>query len=323
MGPLNPEAAAVAEELSYTYPSGRRGVERVGFRLVPGERLAVMGPNGSGKSTLVRLLSGELGPTAGSVRVLGMDPTRASPSERRRLGVAGDRPVHVDALPGRENALAFARAAGLPAGEARVRVDELMEAFGLTEAAAVPAEEYSLGMRRKLLLVEAFAHRPDVLILDEPTLGLDPPALDVLTRCVRRAAHEGAAAIVATNDVTTAPALADRVLFLHRGRVAADAPPDELLAPEERGATVDVTRAGPFDRPWDLPADPPATDVATTPERLVARLAGGPEAVPAFLKALLEAGTPVRRLEIREAHLGDAFRRLTGSEMSPPDDSGP
>jgi len=145
-----------------------------------GERVALLGPNGSGKSTLIGLLAGLQSPRAGTVRVLGGDPVRGDARFRRRTAVALDRPAHWEALTGRENALLLASALGLGEDHARARVERLLELFSLTQDADVPVGEYSLGMRRKLLLLEALTGDPEVILMDEPTLGLDPPAVDAL-----------------------------------------------------------------------------------------------------------------------------------------------
>ena len=246
MGPLSPAATGPpaagpgrgggpaapvvrGDGLTYRYPSGRRGVEAVDLEARPGEVVALLGPNGSGKSTLLRLLATELRPGAGRLELLGRVPSRRTVALRRRLGVAPDVPVHLDVLSGRHNVVLFGRAAGLGSREARERADALLERLGLAEDAAAPAGAYSHGMRRKLLLAQALVHEPDLLLLDEPTLGLDPPSREALLDLLRERAGTGAATVVASNDLPFVWELAHRVAFLHRGRKVAGGTPAELL----------------------------------------------------------------------------------------------
>ena len=315
--PSDPAFAALAASgLSHVYRSGRRGLHPLDLRVGRGERVAVLGPNGSGKSTLLRLLAGLLVPSAGTVAVLGQDPIRGGPALRRGMGVALDRPAAWEALGGRANALLLARARGLGRAVALERVDRLLARFGLEAEADVAVAEYSLGMRRKLLLVETLTGDPEVILLDEPTLGLDPSGVEVLAAELGERARQGAAVLVATNDVTGAPALAGRIVLLSGGALLADATTAELLASlggrtrieialDPEGAHASQLLAG-----LSLPA---GVEVREERGRLVADSARGSEPLPGLIDGVLRAGGRVRSLRVREPDLGDVFRRLAGT----------
>jgi ABC-type multidrug transport system ATPase subunit len=150
-------------------------------------------------------------------------------SLRRQIGIAGDEAIHQDALTGTENALFFARLGGLGGAVARSRVGALLSDFGLEQDADRPVAHYSLGMRRKLLLLEALVHDPRLVVLDEPTTGLDRQGRDALRRVVRERAGQGVAVVLASNDPREPARLCDRVVFLHKGRVVLTGKPDVLI----------------------------------------------------------------------------------------------
>lgn len=206
-----------ADGVSRRHPNGR-GVFDVSLSLCPGQVLGVTGPNGSGKSTLAAVMATLQPPTAGTVRWFGLTDRR-SPRVRCRLGVVLDRPVHFDHLTGRQNAGFFAAQYGVPRGVAGERLDALFEWADLVGARDLPVGEYSLGMRRRLGLVEALCHDPRLLVLDEPSLALDDDGHTQLAGELRQRAQMGAAVLLATNDVALAGAVCDDVLRLDGGRL--------------------------------------------------------------------------------------------------------
>ena len=200
----------------------------VSFTVRPGEIACVMGPNGAGKSTLVRILGGLLLPSAGSARVAGIDAGAGTSEFRRRVAfVVGDERSFHWAVTGRENLRFFAALHGLSARAGRARVDHLLERVGLGAAADRRFREYSRGMRQRLAIARGLLGTPRVLLLDEPTLGLDPRGARDLRAFLRdetvRAA--GRTAVLCTNDPAEARAMADRVLFLEGGRLRSEGAP--------------------------------------------------------------------------------------------------
>jgi ABC-2 type transport system ATP-binding protein len=240
--------AIVVERLgkTFTSPPGVRDLLRgrlwgrpvealadVSFQVAPGEIVCVMGPNGAGKSTLVRVLGGLLLPSAGRARVAEIDAGAGTAEFRRRVAfIVGDERSFHYRVSGRGNLLYFAALHGLSRDSARHKVDALLARVGLTAAAERGYREYSRGMRQRLAIARGLLGDPEVVLLDEPTLGLDPRGARDLRAFLRdeivRAA--GRTAIVCSNDPTEARAMADRVLFLSGGRLSAEAPPDRIEA---------------------------------------------------------------------------------------------
>jgi ABC-2 type transport system ATP-binding protein len=205
--------------LSRQHPNGL-GIVDVDLSLAPGELVGLVGPNGSGKTTLLRVAATANAPTAGSARWFGI-PDRRSPEVRRRLGVMLDTAVHFDRLSGWQNAYFFAARYGLDPVTARRRLADLFDWADISDARDLPVAQYSLGMRRRLGLLEAIVHMPDLLVLDEPSLALDHRGeLDLESRLATLAAG-GTAVLVATND----PRLSDlcqRLVHVERGRIRAE-----------------------------------------------------------------------------------------------------
>ena len=205
----------------------------VSFTVAPGEIACVMGPNGAGKSTLVRILGGLLLPSSGRASVAGIDAGAGTSAFRQQVAfVVGDERSFHYRVTGRRNLLYFAALHGLSARVAARKVDELLERVGLGAAADRRYLEYSRGMRQRLAIARGLLGDPRVLLLDEPTLGLDPKGARDLRAflrddIIRRA---GRTAIVCSNDPTEARAMADRVLFLSGGRLSSEATPDRIEA---------------------------------------------------------------------------------------------
>ncbi len=301
------------EQVGYVYDSGRRGVDGVDLDVRAGDVVAIIGPNGAGKSTLLGLLTGALVPSSGRVAVLGRPAHRLRGAGRARLGVGVDEPAHADELTGRENALLFARAHGLGAREAAARVDAIFATFGLSGDAHVACGAWSFGMRRRLQLSEALAHDPALVLLDEPTIGLDTAGLAALRELLAARARAGTAIVVATNDLHGLIPVATRIVFLHEGRKVADDAPDALLA-RVRGATrIDVT----LDTVPDGIVFPIGTTAVLRPDGCEIRTPDGTATLPAICAALVEAGARIRALRVREPDLTDVFRDLTGADLAP------
>jgi ABC-2 type transport system ATP-binding protein len=242
----SPEAAIQTRDLGKTFlpPGGLRDLLRgrltgqqvsalidVSFTVAAGEIVCVMGPNGAGKSTLLRILSGALIPSAGQARVAGLDVAAHGPESRRRIAfIVGDERSFHWPLSGRHNLEYFGALHGFPASDASRRAQDLLVRFGLEAAADRAFRTYSRGMRQRLALARGLLGAPDVLLLDEPTLGLDPVGARDLRRFLREEVIRGAGrtAVVGTNDPGEARALGDRVLLLDKGRLIREVTPDRL-----------------------------------------------------------------------------------------------
>jgi ABC-type multidrug transport system ATPase subunit len=294
--------------LTRTY-SGGKGVFDITLDLAAGEVLGLMGPNGSGKTTLLRMLATAAAPTAGQITWFGTANPR-QPSVRRRLGVMLDQPAHFDKMTGYQNAWFFAHQFGLSDEHARDRLDELFYWSGLWDARDQLVGEYSLGMKRKLNLVEALVHRPSILLLDEPTLALDYRAeLDLIER-LQLLSLTGTAVVLATNDVHLAERLCDYVLFLHEGRLIREGHVPELLTEVAGSKEVQLELNSPIslESLRALPAVEAANVEGDTVHIILARGAN-----PAQVLAVLNGTADmVSNMRVRPPNLGDVFLKLTG-----------
>ena len=200
-----------------------------------GELFGFLGPNGAGKTTTMRMVAGILKPTSGSIRVCGIDLGADPVGAKSRLGFIPDRPFIYEKLTGIE----FLRfVAGLYAQEGQAierRADELLEAFDLTEWRDELVEAYSHGMRQKLIISSAFVHRPEVIVVDEPMVGLDPKAAKTLKDLFREYTRRGHTIMMSTHTLEVAQTMCDRIAIIQRGHIRAAGTMDELRANAERG----------------------------------------------------------------------------------------
>lgn len=202
-------------------------LQDIDFDVAKGEALGLMGPNGAGKSTLLRILAGLLVPSRGEARVAGIDTRDGGTALARKIGyVAADERGLRSSLTPREHLAWYAALYGFARQEALVRVDALLERVGLTAHARRPVRELSTGMRRRAALARALIADPEVLLLDEPTRGVDPAGADALHEHLHAALAEGRTLILATHDRDEARALCRRVAVLDRARIVAIEAPD-------------------------------------------------------------------------------------------------
>ena len=213
VGEASPSRAIEVEKL--TKVRGKRPVVReVSFSVNPGEVYALVGPNGAGKTTVIRLLTGLIFPTSGTVKLLGEDPL-STPGVRRRLGAVVEAPAaFYPYLTGRANLQLHAQLAG---GVEEERIGEVLDTVELGNAAERKVGAYSLGMRQRLGVAAAILTRPDVLILDEPASGMDPLSLHLVHRILRQAAEGGAAVLLSTHHLDEVVAYCSRVAILEEG----------------------------------------------------------------------------------------------------------
>ncbi len=237
--------AIATNRLTRRFPSGT-ALDGLDLEVGTGEVLALLGPNGAGKTTTIRLLNGVLTPDEGSSTVLGIDPAVHGNEVRRRTGVLTENAGLDDRLTARENLEATARIRGFSRAEAQVRSHELLDRFGMLDRADVNIQGASTGQRKRIALVRALLHDPEVLFLDEPTSGLDPAATrEVIDLIGSLATEHGRTVVLCTHFLGEAGKLADRMAVLHRGRLRVAGRPAELAADMWDGLTVEVDLDGP------------------------------------------------------------------------------
>lgn len=309
-----PDLVLSAGGISRVYPGGK-GVFEVDLTLRPGELVGLMGPNGSGKSTLLRILATADAPTAGRISWFDRHDRR-DPAVRRRLGILLDHPAHFEQMTGFQNAWFFARQYRLSREVAAARLQELFDWSGLSDARNQLVKAYSLGMKRKLGLIEALVHRPELLLLDEPSLALDYRSeLDLIER-LQLVSLTGTAVVLATNDVHLAQRICDRVLFLHQGRVIRDGHVASLLTELAGSKEVELQLHSPV--PLDSVRALKAVEAASVQgDTLHVVLARGTN--PAEVLAVLNGTADfVSTMRVRQPNLGDLFLKLTGVSLPVP-----
>jgi ABC-2 type transport system ATP-binding protein len=287
-----------------------------GFDLaVPaGTVLGLLGPNGAGKTTAVRILATLLRPDGGRAEVAGFDVVAQPAEVRYRIGLTGQTPAVDEVLTGRENLIMWGRLYHLGRG-ARARADELLERFGLADAADKQVKQYSGGMRRRLDLAASFVMSPEVLFLDEPTAGLDPRNRNEGWEAIRALVAGGTTVLLTTQYLDEADQLADQIVVIDSGRVLADGSPDRLKS-KLGGDRIDlVLRAGD-----ELPAaaaivarvvdGEPVTDPAA--RRVSAPVRDRVTALTEVVRALDDAGIAAEDIGLRRPTLDEVFLRLTG-----------
>ncbi|MGS2647120.1 ATP-binding cassette domain-containing protein [Streptosporangium sp. G12] len=272
----------------------------------------VLGPNGAGKTTAVRILATLSDPDAGHARIAGYDVVREAGKVRARIGLAGQYAAVDEKLTGRGNLRMFGRLYHLSRREAYRRADELLERFGLMDAADRQVTGYSGGMRRRLDLITSLMLRPEVLFLDEPTTGLDPRGRGEIWDNVRELVADGTTVLLTTQYLEEADQLADDIAVVDRGQVIATGTPDELKA--TIGDRLDVVLE-------DLAALRPAvtalkalagTDPTVTgADRLSVALPGGGFRLAGIVRELDRAGVAVADVRLRRPTLDEVFLRLT------------
>jgi ABC-2 type transport system ATP-binding protein len=301
--------------------NGLTAVDKVDLAITRGEIYGFLGPNGAGKSTTVRMLCTLLAPSAGTATVAGYDLASQPGQVRLRIGAALQEAALDPKQTGRELLRLQGLLYGLPKSAMAQRVNELGELIDLSDALDRPIGTYSGGMKRRLDLVAALVHNPEILFLDEPTTGLDPVSRNGVWAEVRRLNEQlGMTIFLTTQYLEEADTLAGRVGIINSGRIVAEGTPDELK--RSIGEDVIVARL-------DGDAAPICPIVQTVPEvtsveahgnELVITTSSGTEAISPVAVALASCEVRVRDLTLRTPTLDDVFLELTGTHIEPQDD---
>ena len=290
-------------------------LDGVDLEVPAGTVCGLLGPNGAGKTTAVRVLTTLLPADGGRAEVAGIDVRRDPAAVRRRIGLTGQQTTVDDVLTGRENLVLWGRLFHLSARDAGRRADELLEQFGLTDAAHRRAKTYSGGMKRRLDIASSLIQAPRVFFLDEPTTGLDPRNRGEVWTALRGLVAGGTTVLLTTQYLDEADQLADRVVVVDGGRVVAEGTPSELKS-RTGGDRVDVTLRDAADLPAAAAllarvtgAEP---DVDGTALRLGAPVRDRVRALTDVVRALDDAGLAVEDVGVRRPTLDEVFLHLTG-----------
>ncbi len=303
------------ENLEKSYGEAR-AVNGVSFEVASGEIFGLLGPNGAGKTTTIQCLCGLVSPTAGRVRIGGADLQRDRVAARRQLGLAPQELALYESLSARENLEYWAGVYGLRGEQLRQRVDESLELTGLADRGREPVRRLSGGMKRRLNFACAIVHRPRVLLLDEPTAGVDPQSRARLLDLVKEQARLGAAVVYTTHYMEEAQQLCDRLAVIDHGRIIALGTLEELRA--LIGGRDLLRLAGRMDGPGAAGAAARMEGVEVLHaggDWLTLRVADGAARLEAILDTLRRSGMEVRSVSLEQPSLESLFLQLTGKDL--------
>jgi lipooligosaccharide transport system ATP-binding protein len=300
----------VARNLKKSY-DGFEAVKGVEFEVKRGECFGFLGPNGAGKTTTMKMIYGAVIPTSGELDVAGLDVRRSEREIKRRIGVVPQENNLDDELKVKENLLVYGRYYDLPRKLALRRADELLDFVQLTEKADSKVEQLSGGMKRRLLIARALINDPEIVVLDEPTTGLDPQARHLVWDRLRALTSEGKTLLLTTHYMEEAARLCDRLVIMEGGLIIAEGSPKELVEKYVSPQVVEF-RASPRALEELLPVVEAAADaVDRTGEALLAFTADA----DVLMERVRESGIEVENIVQRQAGLEDVFLRLAGRRL--------
>jgi lipooligosaccharide transport system ATP-binding protein len=290
---------------------GFTAVDGIDVDVQPGEAFGFLGPNGAGKSSTMRMIGCVSPPTGGELRILGMDPVREGPKIRARLGVCPQLDNLDLELTVRENLTTYARFFGIPRKVAGARADELLDFVQLTERADSKVEPLSGGMKRRLTIARALVNEPEIVLLDEPTTGLDPQARHLVWERLFRLKQQGVTLVLTTHYMDEAEQLCDRLVVMDAGKIVAEGSPRALIDRYSTREVVELRFAAESQEPFASKLDGIGERVEVLPDRILLYVEHGDEAVAEVQgRALSPAGVLVRR-----SSLEDVFLTLTGRTL--------
>ena len=299
-----------ARELTKTY-GDLRAVDAISFEVAPGESFGLLGPNGAGKSTTMRMIGGTSLRTSGTLTVNGLDPEVHGPQVRANLGVVPQQDNLDTELRARDNLIMYGRYFGLPYSYLRGKADELLEFAQLTDKAKEKVDNLSGGMKRRLTIARALVNEPRVLLLDEPTTGLDPQARHILWDRLFRLKEQGVTLIVTTHFMDEAEQLCDRLIVMDHGVIVAEGSPAALIREYSTREVLELRfgserNAALVDRLRGL-----ADRIEPLPDRVLLYTDDGEAALETVRRDGLEPLTSL----VRRSSLEDVFLRLTGRSL--------
>jgi lipooligosaccharide transport system ATP-binding protein len=286
-------------------------VDGIDVDVAPGEAFGFLGPNGAGKSSTMRMIGCVSRPTAGTLRILGMDPHRQGPAIRARLGVVPQLDNLDPELTVAENLVTYAGYFGIPRRGAKAKAAELIDFVQLTERAGAKVEPLSGGMKRRLTIARALVNDPEIVLLDEPTTGLDPQARHLVWERLFRLKQQGVTVVLTTHYMDEAEQLCDRLVVMDAGRIVAEGSPRTLI---ERYSTREVVEVRFAEAHSDDAAGTLAgigERVEILPDRILLYATDGDAAAEEIHRRGL---TPVSVL-VRRSSLEDVFLHLTGRTL--------
>ncbi|MGO4691503.1 ABC transporter ATP-binding protein [Glaciibacter sp. 2TAF33] len=305
-----PEPVIVAQNLVKKYKDFA-AVDGISFEVAPGESFGLLGPNGAGKSTTMRMVGAVSTRTSGNLSVIGLDPDHYGPEIRSRLGVV-PQADNLDAeLRVRENLLVYGRYFGLPRKQVAERADELLAFAQLEGKAKAKVDDLSGGMKRRLTIARALINDPRILLLDEPTTGLDPQARHILWDRLFRLKEQGTTLLLTTHYMDEAEQLCDRLVVVDKGRIMAEGSPADLIRRYSTREVLEVRFGSERNAEVATRLNGIGERLEVLPDRILVYTDNGEAELVRITQAGLE---PITSL-VRRSSLEDVFLRLTGRSL--------
>ena len=286
-------------------------VDGVDFEVAPGESFGFLGPNGAGKTSTMRMIGCTSPRTGGELRILGMDPTRDGAQIRARLGVVPQNDTLDNELTVRENLLIYGRYFGLARSECARRADELLEFVQLADRGKDRVEPLSGGMKRRLTIARSLINEPDLMLLDEPTTGLDPQARHLLWDRLYRLKQRGVTLVLTTHYMDEAEQLCDRLVVMDKAKIVADGSPRDLIARYASREVAEFRFLPGVQETLGGQLDGLADRIERLPDRVLLYAEDGEGVVI----AARERGIHPEAVLVRRSSLEDVFLRLTGRSL--------
>jgi lipooligosaccharide transport system ATP-binding protein len=286
-------------------------VDGIDFDVAPGESFGFLGPNGAGKTSAMRMIGCVSPVSGGTLRVLGMDPVADGPRIRARLGVVPQQDTLDTELTVRENLLIYGRYFGLSRVEVSKRADELLDFAQLTERAGDQVEHMSGGMKRRLTIARSLINEPSLMLLDEPTTGLDPQARHLLWDRLYRLKQRGVTLVLTTHYMDEAEQLCDRLVVMDKAKIVAEGSPRQLIEQYSTREVTELRFAPGVQETLDGQLDGLAERIERLPDRILLYADDGEAAVA----AAHARGLQPEQVLVRRSSLEDVFLRLTGRSL--------
>ena len=299
-----------ARNLRKTY-GDFNAVDSISFDVPAGESFGLLGPNGAGKSTTMKMIGGVSSRTSGDLTIMGLDPDRYGPEVRAHLGVVPQQDNLDEDLRVRDNLLAYGRYFGLPKSYLGPKADELLEFAQLTDKAKARVDSLSGGMKRRLTIARSLINDPKILLLDEPTTGLDPQARHILWDRLFRLKEAGVTLILTTHYMDEAEQLCDRLVVVDKGKIMAEGSPAALIREHSTREVVELRFGSERNTTVARELDGIGERLETLPDRVLIYSNDGEAALEAVSSRGLR---PITSL-VRRSSLEDVFLRLTGRSL--------
>lgn len=297
--------AVVLQNLSKTYPNGKKAVSKISFSLKQGEVYGFLGPNGAGKTTTVKLLTGMLAPSEGECRVLGLNPAETPEKVHALSGVVTEHAQMYNNMTGKQNLIFYGSVFGMAKADADKRAVSLLKQLELDEAKDQKLSTYSTGMRQRLSLARALIHSPQVLFLDEPTSGLDPESAQNVNRLIRKLAEdENITIFLCTHQLRYAQEICTGYGLMARGRLLAAGTLDELRNKVDSGISLEIC------------ADhmPERLGFLRTGKRQYESKIQSDKEIPDLVRKIVAGGGDIYSVNVKKPSLEDIYFSLTSRE---------